>query len=273
MINNSPGASVWTDWLAIFNHVQLIISEFEPAGDDAKRALGVPEGEDLLTAVIVESTPFTPIGFDKAHYVDDATGSEWDSYWHTANYYFTRNESGNLRIVGVKPWHTRAPPTPEPHDTRAIIFVMHPFRESLGKAELDKRAFHEAVRMCELESRKYGAWQCIRAWYHERVSLEPSMFPDEASRAKLRGELHRRWKNKPICVSVAVRVWQRYFEIVRGGAETPEDTDLAVQDILKYMPVFSDATSPSWLVKVLTSQSGWLLREELREVELPAAKA
>lgn len=70
-------------------------------------------------------------------------------------------------------------------------------------------------------------------------------------------ELKGRWNQKPICTSVAIQVWQRYFKFDAG--EGPAAADKAAQNILRFMPVLSDRTLPSALIKML-STCGWQLR-------------
>merc|ERR1712014_484275 len=88
--------------------------------------------------------------------------------------------------------------------------------------------------------------------------LNAGKYSTSESRAKLMEELRSRWEQRPICSSVAILVWQRYFQLAAG--DSPEGDNLAVEQILQWMPVFNDTTAPSALVNVL-STCGWVLRE------------
>jgi len=73
-------------------------------------------------------------------------------------------------------------------------------------------------------------------------------------------DLRARRSRKPICSSVAIQVWQQYFELVCGSG--PQGVDLAARQILRWMPLYSDATTPSALLKAL-SKRGWILIDSL----------
>jgi hypothetical protein len=83
--------------------------------------------------------------------------------------------------------------------------------------------------------------------------LELKDFPTAKSRLTLKSTLHQSWEARPICASLCIKVWQMYFELLGRAAGEPDE---AVKEVLRCMPVFSDRTTPSALMKALTVR-GW----------------
>merc|ERR1712039_905496 len=111
---------------------------------------------------------------------------------------------------------------------------------------------------CALRSQHWCQITALKGLMARRVALDPKDYPDQDARARLMDDLKRRWTYPPICASVAIKVWQKYFDIScssPGGVACDE----AVQQILKWIPLRADQCMPSNLVKVLSTH-GWLLR-------------
>merc|ERR1719160_1308980 len=90
----------------------------------------------------------------------------------------------------------------------------------------------------------------------QNANLDEASYRGPRERAELLQVLERSWEMPPICSSVPVQTWQRYFLLVH------EDPDVAAQAILKYMPVLSSNVLPATLVKELTKK-GWVLKDDL----------
>jgi hypothetical protein len=139
--------------------------------------------------------------------------------------------------------------------------LLHPLRRgdaSGSGPRFQADVFASAIELCATKSQSWSKKTALKAIAAGQKGLDPEDFVSPASRAKLMAELRCRWEQRPICSSVAILVWQRYFELMAGPG--PEGDDLAVEQILRWMPVFNDTTAPSALVNVL-STCGWVLRE------------
>merc|ERR1711862_166043 len=124
-------------------------------------------------------------------------------------------------------------------------------------------AFKQSVDACSQTSRAWSIATGARGFFNRRNNscrLQNENYPDPASRRELLDELHKRWENRPICTSVVIMVWQKYFEMIAGKG--PQATDAAIQNILRFMPLLSDKTLPSALIKEL-STCGWVIRGNL----------
>merc|ERR1712059_175935 len=83
-----------------------------------------------------------------------------------------------------------------------------------------------------------------------KIFLKPEDFPDAKSRGALQQRLHKTWSDPPICASLCIKVWQMYFELLGRESGHPE---AGIQEILRWMPVYSNSATPSALLKALTS--------------------
>lgn len=222
----------------------------------------------LAEPEVVEKLEEAPFDKDDLEFVACATiessrllrGLEYS--WYPAWSYFARKRSsGELMLVGDIADGTNTIAicdTPVP-----VKLLLHPLRPSFGGPPFDAKAFMAAVSLCSESSRRWSKATALFAIAARRSSLDPGDYTDPAARAGLLHDVKRRWSNKPICSSVAIIVWQRYFEIVSGPS--PQGLDQAAQCILRWMPVLSDRTAPSALLKAL-SACGWVLRTNIGSV-------
>jgi len=235
------------------HHVILACSDMEPASPSSQQSLDSTEGSELYSCVTVESTPFctTCLQGDRVQAGADGERETWETHWHRVRSFFRRNvENGSLSLIGTMPLRSQGPPRPV--GPLAVKVLSHPFRDGHGSS-LDLTVFDEAVQVQEMLSKRYSAKTAVRALLADRGCIEPAAYPDFESRLALLAEIRRRWQAKPICASVAIKVWQHYLELLAGRQ------DSVVQHILRWMPVFADTTTPSALVKALTA-CGWELR-------------
>merc|ERR1712183_1029903 len=100
-----------------------------------------------------------------------------------------------------------------------VKMLLHPLRPGHSSwPPLDPVAFGRAIGLCAEVSRRWGKSTAIRALTSRHgASLKPQDYADPASRAELMEDLRARWSRKPICSSVAIQVWQQYFELVCGS--------------------------------------------------------
>jgi len=187
---------------------------------------------------------------------------------HRCRYYFQRNPcNGVVTLVGTSPSDSENVPVAiDPQPTK---FVFHPFRKGHGGHKLlDPVKFKEAVRITDETSWSYGLTTVVKVFLdvpHQRSSLDEHKYQDAASQKKLMMKLRRRWNRRPICPSVAIIVWQRYFELLHADKSDDADT-AAAKDILRWVPLKSDQTYPSNVVKVLTSRK-WLMRNDIYDLK------
>lgn len=216
------------------HHVVLACGPLTPEPDMAE-VLKLGAGAEVFGCETVEST--------------QAASGE-NTHWYTTRSYFRRDLNGEAFLIGDLDMNSgEFGLCPEPVPVKVLL---HPLRQGFNQ-----RAFEHAVEAAAAESRRYGWSTCVRAFVSRRSSISLEDFPDEPSRAELLDELHRRWDSRPICATVAIKVWQLYFELCSGG-----DVDKAVRWIIETVPVYADATTPSALVKAVT-KCGWVLHAGL----------
>jgi len=226
------------------HHVVLCRSPLNPAETDVKEKVSQQHPNtmtgDILCCQTIEST--------RPH---NGPNSAWYPAlsvfvrWHTTGELEQLGDIGegsrtfnvNTELMPVKP-------------------LLHPFRPNVAGLGFDGELFQAATRVCAAESQKWSKMTAIRALSAKRAAINQADFADARSRQDLMQDIRKRWNKKPICSSVAIQVWQKYIEMLFSGSA--ESTDLAAQQILRWMPVYSDQTTPSMLMKVL-SQCGWML--------------
>uniref|UniRef100_A0A7S1AFN9 Uncharacterized protein n=1 Tax=Noctiluca scintillans TaxID=2966 RepID=A0A7S1AFN9_NOCSC len=179
--------------------------------------------------------------------------------WYLSRVYMALGPAGSLEVVGEWAHGQKTVCTFEEH--LPVKVLLHPLRAGFGGPELDPQVFETVVTQAAEESRPYG-WRTAVKAFAGRKALNPQSVQSKEQRAKLLQELQKRWKAQPICSSVAIIVWQKYFLEKSREADPSFGEDLAVQQILRYMPVYCDNTTPSSLLKTLTS-CGWVLHETL----------
>lgn len=184
-----------------------------------------------------------------------------DYPWYPATTYFGRpksDESSGGELVIIGDMADKSNTIGINKQFVPVKLLLHPLRPGFGGPPIDVEKFQTAVRLCAGDSKKWSKRTAVSAIIARRCNLNPQDYCDMAARSLLMEDLRRRWSKRPICSSVAIQIWQRYFDLVSGSG--PTGTDLAAQQILRWMPVLSDKTAPSALLNVL-SISGWVLRD------------
>lgn len=181
-----------------------------------------------------------------------------DTWWYSTTCFFQRDPyTGEAALIADIPPHEDVINTAETPIPMKVL--RHPLRDEDGELTMDTRTFNDVVLEAAAESRTYGWSTAVRSYIRtqfDRHFLDPAKYPDEHSRIQLMKKLHKQWSKKPICASVAIKVWQMYF------AAACEDQDEAARTILELMPLKCHATMPSSMVQVLTN-CGWTLHESL----------
>lgn len=223
------------------HHVILLRSELRPEPEIAemvRESLG--PGDQIYGCDTIEST--------------QSRQGKTSNYFPTRSF-FQRNGNGDTFLLGdCQPGSSKVELCYEPVPAKVLL---HPLRQGF-----DGRVFHQVVEEAAAGARKYGWGTIVSAFRGERERLKKSDYPDGRSREGLLQEIHKTWDKKPICASVAIKVWQMYFlrceeaQVARGA---PANIDRAVVRILEYMPMFCDSTLPAAMVKFLT-QSSWVFK-------------
>jgi len=227
------------------HHTVLSRGRLEPAEQRVRDALLMSDDEEILGCGTVETSQ---------------TAQGDDTNWYKTCSYYSRNlETGVTHLVGdMVPGSnlleilTEAVP---------VKMLLHPLRPHQGGPGLDEETFHKVVDKASAQSKSYGRITALEALVSSAPKLHRTDFPNAASRHRLFEDLVKRWERPPICSSVVIKVWQMYFEDVFSSAGNWA-TDLAVQHILEWIPLWCDKTTPSMLVKTLT-ESGWMLKNDL----------
>lgn len=141
-----------------------------------------------------------------------------------------------------------------------VKLMLHPLRSGHGGPSFVPEAFKEALELSAEASKHWSIKTALKSIYAKRERLDADDYPDRASRLALLQDLRKRWEQRPICCSVPIIIWQRYFDLAAGPG--PEAADKAVQDIIRWIPLLSDKTMPSGLIKEL-SKCGWVMRGNL----------
>merc|ERR1712032_812950 len=115
--------------------------------------------------------------------------------------------------------------------------LLHPLRN--GDLKFNEVVFTKALAQRAQESRRWSMKTAVNATVFRSGTLDPHRYPSQKSREDLMEDLRKRWDKPPICTSVVIMVWQKYFELAFPG-----DTDRAVQHILRWMPLLSDKALP-----------------------------
>jgi len=246
-----PGDLVLTGPTVSITHVILVVAEMQ-LNTEYREVLQTPEDHELYACGTVETTPFYP----------------WDCIvegrLRRSEYFFHRDPCrGRVTLVGMRLWGSCSPPQGiAPLNCK---FVFHPFGRTCS-SRMDLATFQEAVQASEKVG-TYGTFTAIKALMVEHAILDPAKYADAESRAALLLRLRKRWAKARICSSVAIIVWQRYFEMLNASRDIAA-ADAIVKDILRWMPLKPNKATPSRLVKALT-RCRWLLRDDLIVVSTP----
>jgi hypothetical protein len=228
------------------HHTVLVRSRVSRVTDEEVLELcELQPGEELLECHTVETAR--------------SLASEMTAWYPTVSYFVRGGERtrGGAALLADKPMDSGTINILE--EPVAVKVAMHPLRGE----RFDKHIFNEAVIWGCGTARSYGKRQAVRSFLSQArlrgapQLLEPKDFPTAESRAALKTSMHQSWEARPICCSLCIKVWQMYFELLGKAAGEP---DGAVREVLQWMPVFADRTTPSALIKALSSR-GWLVRQ------------
>jgi len=185
-----------------------------------------------------------------------------DTLWYPSTTFFKRNlNTGVVSIVADFVANDNAIEQAQRHVPCKVL--LHPLRLGHGGPFFLQHCFEQAIQSSAEDSTRWSLRSAVKAIMATKDTLHEDDYPDELSRLQLLEELKRRWTSRPICSAVAIIVWQKYFGL--ACEHNGLSQDIAVQCILKWMPVLSDRTSPSALVQSLTSR-GWILHESFGAV-------
>lgn len=188
-----------------------------------------------------------------------------ETLWYRVTSIYARDvRSGEVYLVG----DTRPGSTVIERCSKVPVKILfHPCREGSEGPTMMPNLWAEALEeMSELS----GQWSLMTAMQAlvssaSRQGLDPEDYPSPEDREELMEELEESWSSRPICSACAIRLWQRYFQLLaerHSDARHGSVQDQAAQHILRWIPLVSDQTSPSLLLKVL-SRCGWTLRGSL----------
>lgn len=138
-----------------------------------------------------------------------------------------------------------------------VKILLHPLRPRPNTPVFNEQIFSKAVKACAKVSQQWSKATAVRALAAKRERIDPDDYEGSEGRKQLMSELGSSWSSRPICSSVAISIWQRYFLFL--CCNRPDGLDITAQLILRWMPVRCDRTTPSALLKVL-STCGWSLR-------------
>jgi len=115
---------------------------------------------------------------------------------------------------------------------------------------LDVLTFHQAILAVQEQKSQWSLRTAARAvMRRSRIAVEE--YNGDAGRQRLASEIRERWHDDPICTTVPIRVWQRYFFEVWG-----EDA-AAAAEVLRVIPCRGDRTLPSELWATLMETGLW----------------
>jgi len=191
-----------------------------------------------------------------------------DTWWYPTKTYFKRDPmTGDAHAVADWPDGQAVSVS-----DRELPFklLLHPLRPSFGGVGVDQALFSNVVEFSAGLAQKYGKQVAVQAWLQARVARAQKKFGiknrvtlEEYNTPEKREELMEyyelTWKEPPICASVAIKVWQRYFKAMHSKSR-----DNAMIDIINYMPCWCHRSSPSQMTKDLVA-CGWLLVDSLEE--------
>mmetsp|Transcript_15855 Transcript_15855/g.50745 ORF Transcript_15855/g.50745 Transcript_15855/m.50745 type:complete len:388 (-) Transcript_15855:195-1358(-) len=221
------------------HHVVLARGELQPAEPEYYDILGTEPGMELYSCETIESTQ------------GDIGETTW---WFPTRTFYQRNPStGDIVLVADHPPDSdvvSAATEPVP-----MKILLHPLRGESGQEELDLEAFEEVVQEAAEESRKYGKRTAVKSFlesFAHKGTIDSADYPTAEKREQLMEKIRKTWDARPICASVAIQCWQKYFD---ATCEEPEE---AAQWILQVMPHWCDKSTPSLMVTTLTQHS-WVL--------------
>lgn len=206
---------------------------------------GVPRGVPVYCFASIEST-------------DSAMG--WDSAWVTAHRLcYVDPQSGEIMCQGEIVEGTNYLGYFDTHQQFKVL--QHPFRPNSGRMPFNDDAFQQTVSDQRINSKKWSLRTALQAINRNTATeYDPEEYEnDPEARAELLEDIQRSWRRRPICSSVAISVWQCYLLYsCTSAVPGPEGEDLAVQEILRWIPLICGRAAPYDVMKTL-SRCGWHL--------------
>lgn len=222
------------------HHVIVSRGEWEEPDPDLLEMLEVPPSSEVFACPTIESTQAS---------VGETT------WWYATTTFFSRCLlTGQIFLIADLPPGDEAYLEVALDPVQAKV-LLHPFRDEDGDSTLDEDAFDEVVEKAAEESQKYGKWTAVQSvigGLTRGAKIDKIEGASTEAQTQLLESIHKSWESRPICATVAIKCWQKYFE---STCETPEE---AVQEIMKYMPLWCDRTPPSFLATEMTKR-GWIL--------------
>jgi len=223
------------------HHVILVKSGWQEVDQEIFELLDVPPQSEVLCCDTIEST-------------QGSVGKE--TWWYPTKTYFVRDKTNGvlLLVADLPPGGEVLEQAIDPVPTKILL---SPFRPQNGGPELDEAAFLEVIDKAASKSVRYGKRTAVRSvitgiFHMESIHSENYSTPE--MREELLDRIKKSWKERPICATVAVQCWQRYL------LKTSDDNEEALQQIVRYMPHWCHKSTPSALVKSLTT-TGWVLSD------------
>lgn len=225
------------------HHVILCTGELQPADNSDRRHFGLKSHMELWQVPTIQSS--RPL-------------EGKDTAWYPSVCFIIRDLMGPVDTIcgdeDVDRNNVNIYEQPYP-----FKLLIHPFRKSLGLTPIDQETFRGAVGAMAAISEPWNHLTGLKALGTMTVSNKRAKISesDYSSSHELVQAVRRSWATGPICSSVAVKTWQKYFEL-----KFSSDVNQAAGHLLKYMPLWCDKTTPSMLTKVLSTRH-WLLYRNL----------
>lgn len=265
ILNLEPGDIVLvgpTEWG--IHHVLLVTSKLTMDPQLLQILKEDPEADQI------EFQPQDELWF--CHTIECTQGREGDdTWWYPTRTYFKRDPlTGESTIVADWPDGDEGDEVKVGNRALPFKILLHPLRPSFGGSGVNQALFSQAVSFSADVAQRYGRHVAVQAWLQARVAraqkklglrnritLEEYATPEK--RERLMQYYEDTWQEPPICASVAIKVWQRYFKALHQDSD-----DDAMVDIINYMPCWCHRSSPSQMAKDLVD-CGWLIVDSLEE--------
>mmetsp|Transcript_25217 Transcript_25217/g.46272 ORF Transcript_25217/g.46272 Transcript_25217/m.46272 type:complete len:501 (-) Transcript_25217:64-1566(-) len=184
-----------------------------------------------------------------------------EQIWYPSRKFFARNKRAGQAFWVAETYMDEGDLLELAYEPVQVKLLLHPLRPGHGGPTFVPEAFVEAMKLSAKDSKHWSIKTALKGFRSKKKSLiEAESHSDRESRIELLQDLRRRWDERPICSSVAIIVWQRYFDLAAGHG--PDAEDRAAQDIIRWMPLLPDKTLPAILIQEL-SKCGWVMRGNL----------
>jgi hypothetical protein len=193
--------------------------------------------------------------------VQNSKGDNW--WWYPARSFFGRDPYKRAAYLVADQPNLRG-------DIEAIVpvpmkIIISPLRTEFGGPGIDEEVYSQAVRAGAEASKQYShvtRFTMAVSYVMQQLNLQDghivaARYPTPDSRTTLLQAIKATWDRPPICSTVPIQCWQRYFVMMAGN-----DSEVAIDLILRYMPILCHTALPATLTKELT-KFGWVLRDHL----------